>query len=123
MTYFNPIGTTLHILTLSAPPVFLPSPSEVKTIEGTSSVTLPCPASSEPPPTITWYFQQMILTFSDKYTIDPAGTLTVFEVNPQDAGIYTCMAANVAGTKTRTLTLKVGGEFCGEGSQYMCRPD
>ncbi|KAL5480076.1 hypothetical protein EMCRGX_G023697 [Ephydatia muelleri] len=88
-------------------PVFLPSPSEVKTIEGTSSVTLPCPASSDPPPTITWYFQQLMLPVSDKHTIDPVGSLTVLRVSPEDAGVYTCTAANQAGTKTRTLTLRV----------------
>ena len=80
------------------------------TIEGTSRVTLPCPASSEPPPTITWYSNNLYLPLPGKQLQDRYGNLTVLGVVPQDAGVYTCIAASPGGVRSRAITLRVKGD-------------
>ena len=80
------------------------------TDEGRDLVTFTCQATSEPVPTISWYFNDAIINVSDtsKYIIMPTSinttttdnTLTVYNLTSSDVGTYTCNATNTLGSDT-----------------------
>ena len=87
-----------------------------------------CQASGEPVPSISWYFNGILLnneTDVDKYDISEisspsettvntttvSSTLTIMSVESSDVGTYTCNATNVVSTDTNSGVLKVNGEL------------
>ncbi|XP_065884496.1 uncharacterized protein [Dysidea avara] len=94
------------------------------TDEGRDLVTFTCQATSEPVPTISWYFNDAIINVSDtsKYIIMPTSinttttdnTLTVYNLTSSDVGTYTCNATNTLGSDTSHVCL-AGMEYrlCG----------
>ena len=84
----------------------------VNTTEG-SSVTFLCEILSEPGYEIAWYFDQTVVTSSDRHSLSSSGTiemLTISSVTILDAGYYTCSASNVHGTANATEELRVQGK-------------
>ena len=85
--------------------------------EDTASFT--CQATGDPLPTISWYFngvllvngiEHMILTMLlNTTTIN--NTLTIMNVQSSDVGTYTCNATNVVSTDTSSGVLTVNGEL------------
>ena len=67
-----------------------------------------CEAHGDPKPQITWTKNGLRISEADPhYFIDDTGSLEVFTVDQQDAGMYSCMAVNVAGVKEKRLSLSV----------------
>ena len=84
----------------------------------TNSVTFTCEAIGEPSPTISWYFNDVTIITTDKYTISAAGVSGRVEsslqiINPEisDAGTYTCHAENVVGSDNSSEILTVNGKL------------
>ena len=53
---------------------------------------LPCNATGNPQPTVTWSKRPSIITLSS-----PGGVLTVTNVSKADSGVYQCKASNGIG--------------------------
>ena len=68
-----------------------------------------CQATGEPVPTISWYFDGVMIDVSDasKYRIESRSinttttenTLTVYNVTSSNVGTYTCNATNIVGSE------------------------
>uniref|UniRef100_A0A8C8RRX3 Ig-like domain-containing protein n=1 Tax=Pelusios castaneus TaxID=367368 RepID=A0A8C8RRX3_9SAUR len=96
------------------PPVFPPQGwlEKLEVVTG-GSVTLSCPASAEPPPEIYWLGPSGERLPSMRRGRQRAGgALELAGVEPGDAGEYTCVAWNEAGSASHTLVLeKVQSHF------------
>ena len=86
--------------------------------EGTTA-TFTCQATGEPVPTISWYFNNIVLANGAKHTISMMSvntttinsTLTIMSVESSDVGTYTCNATNVVSSDTSSGVLTVNGEL------------
>ncbi|XP_067408521.1 leucine-rich repeat neuronal protein 1-like [Emydura macquarii macquarii] len=93
------------------PPAFPPQGwlEKLKVAAG-ESITLSCPASAEPPPEIYWLGPSGERLPSVRRGRQRAGgALELAGVGLADAGQYTCVAWNGAGSASRTLVLEVVG--------------
>ncbi|KAM3915384.1 hemicentin-1 [Leptodactylus fuscus] len=71
------------------------------------SVTLSCEALGTPSPTLTWQKEGAAIKTGNHYTILSNGNLEIVKVRQEDAGTYTCIAQNPAGTALGRIKLKV----------------
>uniref|UniRef100_A0A8C7QEX4 Ig-like domain-containing protein n=1 Tax=Oncorhynchus mykiss TaxID=8022 RepID=A0A8C7QEX4_ONCMY len=71
-----------------------------------SEVRLVCTAAGSPPPQLFWSHGNMFLP----NRISNHGGLTIRDALPEDAGNYTCLATNEAGTATQTVSLNYAEE-------------
>ena len=87
-------------------------PSVVKAPDGTSA-TFTCQVQGIPTPVITWFRQTAVIKPSQEFRTDydetdgGRATLTVVEVWPEDAGMFTCVAKNSAGFASSSTQLVV----------------
>ena len=89
-------------------------------IEG-GTLSFICQATSQPVPTISWYFSGIIVDEANtmKYTISMmslnttaiSSTLTIMNVQSTDMGTYTCNATNVISSDISSGVLMVNGEW------------
>ena len=83
--------------------------SDVTTI-AEAKVVLTCVATGIPEPSISWMRGQQQLSSHDGIILARNNTsLTLISVTTGDTGLYTCVAANIAGTSTEELSLTVTG--------------
>lgn len=91
-------------------PLFLEQPSDKEVSEG-EEVTFECTISGLPDPDVTWYFNGRELYESRRRTMKRKGgqkyILTLREVVPENAGVYTCKAVNRAGDASCAVELSV----------------
>ena len=116
-----------------ASPLIIEGPSDVETVEE-SDAEFSCSATGEPLPTIQWYFMDILLSDSPKYTITndqselvsrngsgieyssgsgsdvqsdiaTISALRVSNVSQSDSGSYTCLAVNDHGNDSATAEL------------------
>ncbi|KAF7693329.1 leucine-rich repeat neuronal protein 2 [Silurus meridionalis] len=101
-------------LPLIAPSIF---PSYIQVKHG-DNIALHCRALAEPEPIIYWVIPKGLrLTPSTKfgrYQVLTEGTLEIVGVTHEESGFYTCVAQNLVGADTKTLTLKVEGSSWAE---------
>ncbi|XP_007935886.1 hemicentin-1 [Orycteropus afer afer] len=104
----NPAGTALGKIKLNVqvPPVISPHPKEYVTAVD-KPITLPCEVDGLPPPDITWHKDGRAVLESIRQRILSSGALQIAFAQPDDAGQYTCMAANVAGSSSTSTKLTV----------------
>ncbi|XP_050723288.1 hemicentin-1-like isoform X2 [Eriocheir sinensis] len=102
------LQASLSITGLLAPLIASPPVPGVEVAQG-SPVRLPCTVvMAQPPPRITWLFEDSpIHPGTDGRVIEPDGSLSIPSVRAQDEGKYQCVAANLAGNASLTLTLSV----------------
>lgn len=85
-------------------------PVEPVTIVQGSLVTLSCEARGVPPPTLTWFKDGQPLSLHRNLLLDGQETrLQLPDVATSDAGLYSCVASNQAGSSTKTFNLTVLG--------------
>ncbi|KAM7015488.1 neogenin 1a isoform 27-T27 [Tautogolabrus adspersus] len=73
---------------------FLVQPASVTKVVG-ASVLLPCVVTSYPTPQVRWMFGDKLLEESEgRVELQGGGSLQIFNLTEEDAGIYTCMAEN-----------------------------
>ncbi|XP_066523098.1 protogenin B [Hoplias malabaricus] len=96
-------------LLISSISSFVTQPSSIVVGEG-SIARFACSVSASPPAIITWEFNQTALPLeTERITVLPNGVLQIHEVKPEDAGVYCCVATNIASrirSKEATLTVK-----------------
>ncbi|KAM5331532.1 hemicentin-2 [Glossophaga mutica] len=68
-------------------------------------VRVRCSASGSPAPHISWTRDGHTLPEDSRIHVDDQGTLVIRGVAPEDAGNYSCQAANEVGTDEETVTL------------------
>ncbi|XP_072488817.1 hemicentin-2 isoform X3 [Notamacropus eugenii] len=105
----NPSGTALGKtrLVVQVPPVIKGGHSDLSVAEG-SQALLPCTAQGIPEPHITWKKDGFIVSSMEgKYAIQPSGELLVKNSERRDAGTYTCIAENSAGSTSRRVHLSI----------------
>ncbi|XP_047609819.1 hemicentin-1 isoform X2 [Phacochoerus africanus] len=104
----NPAGTALGKIKLNVqvPPIISPHPKEY-IIAVDKPITLPCEADGLPPPDIMWHKDGHAVMESVRQRILSSGALQIAFAQPGDAGQYTCMAANVAGSSSTSTKLIV----------------
>ena len=99
-------------------PVITAAPRDRTDLQGDSAV-FTCEATARPRPDITWWRDgAQVSEETDNIDIDSQeigeererrSSLTISEVQPSDAGMYTCRAENAAGSAEATATLTVHG--------------
>ena len=80
--------------------------------------TFTCQATGKPVPTISWYYNNILLVNGTEYMITEmslnattiSNTLTIMSVESSDVGTYTCNATNVVSSDTSSGVLTVNGE-------------
>ena len=73
------------------------------------TIILPCDPEGVPAPDMTWRKNFVpFLPDSDRFLFGDLG-LTISDSKVEDKAIYECVASNVAGTKTKVITLYVHG--------------
>ncbi|XP_055974875.1 leucine-rich repeat neuronal protein 2 [Sorex fumeus] len=99
---------TDHCLPLISPRSF---PASVQVASG-ESLVLHCRALAEPEPEIYWVSPTGVrLTAARtgrRLRVSPEGTLELRRVTPGEAGLYTCVAQNLVGADTKTVSVAVG---------------
>ncbi|XP_062268361.1 protein turtle homolog A [Platichthys flesus] len=92
-------------LSVTAPPTFTKAPPPAMEALVGGRLSLPCVASGNPPPTITWLKDGSVIeriNYQD-------GALSLGAVSVQSVGRYTCHASNSEGNRTRVTEVKVKG--------------
>ena len=77
-----------------------------------------CHATGEPVPTISWYFNNIMVTRSTKYEFFDVSSmqdlisilLVIRNVQSSDVGTYTCNVTNIVSSDTSSGVLTVNGE-------------
>ena len=109
----------LNCLCLDQPKITVGVSDHDVTENEATSVTFTCEAIGEPSPTISWYFNDVVINQkNDKYNIHAAGvpekvesSLTIINPVSSDAGTYTCYAENVVGSDNSSGILTVNGKM------------
>ncbi|XP_059099411.1 protein sidekick-like isoform X3 [Tigriopus californicus] len=89
--------TWLKVKTSS--PIMVNGPTNMTAIDG-KDATIPCEAEGAPTPNITWYLNDGQISFSGRIQILEDGSLLLAKVRSTDAGKYTCIRTNEAGSAT-----------------------
>ncbi|XP_012942941.1 hemicentin-1 [Aplysia californica] len=120
----NIAGTTNKIITLIVyiPPTLEEGPEEVTVLYGQSAI-LECESGGDPPPTVLWKKDGVILDTDNPeagYYLSLRGSLTIDAAVLRDAGSYSCSATNPAGVVSREISLTVHGtpEIPGPYNEY-----
>ncbi|XP_038853583.1 hemicentin-1-like [Salvelinus namaycush] len=99
---------TVWLLVPEAPSVVV-SPQSQAFSRG-SEVHFICTASGSPTPQLFWSHGNIFLTNQPRMAISKHGSLTIRDALPEDAGNYTCLATNKAGTAKQTVSLNYAEE-------------
>uniref|UniRef100_A0A8C9N6Y6 Hemicentin-1 n=1 Tax=Serinus canaria TaxID=9135 RepID=A0A8C9N6Y6_SERCA len=94
-------------LSVHVPPRIQRGPRILK-VQAGQRVELPCSAQGVPAPLVSWFRgTSPVPTDGGKFLQSPDGALGISSVQLPDAGIYTCVATNSAGSDTAEVTVQV----------------
>ncbi|KAL8220581.1 UNVERIFIED_CONTAM: hypothetical protein K2H54_049834 [Gekko kuhli] len=83
---------------------------DVATIMETKTLCLTCIISGEPYPEITWYKNEKVIIFKDRYKMEVKGTvitITIENVSSEDTGKFSIYVKNKWGSETGRVTVSV----------------
>ena len=86
--------------------------------DGVDGAEFLCEASGYPIPTIYWTKDNHRLV-GDRFTVNSRGHLIIKPLTFDDAGDYTCIAANSAGVARKTASLLIQGKNGGSEKQFQ----
>ncbi|NWU93884.1 HMCN1 protein, partial [Upupa epops] len=122
----NPAGTALGKIKLKVqvPPVIKFHLKEYTALVD-QSLTLLCETEGYPGPEISWHKDGQQIMESMRRRILSTGALQIVFVQPGDAGHYTCIAANLAGSSMSSmeLTVHIPPKIHSTESQYRVTED
>ena len=111
-----PIFTLIYLFCyVTVPPTISPGVMD-QTQNESNTATFTCQATSEPVPTISWYFNDVPVDVTNtvKYeVVSPSPGRSILRINnvqSSDVGTYTCNATNVVSSDTSSGVLTVNGE-------------
>ena len=76
-----------------------------------TSITIQCPTSGVPTPTVAWTKDGQEIPSGSRYTVQDDGSLLISEADEEDNARYTCSADNVAGKDSASSTVQVVGKL------------
>ena len=94
----------------------------------TNPITFSCQAAGEPVPSISWYFNGVMINESDasEYNVSDslngivvASSLTITNAQSADVGTYTCHAENIIGIDRSSGILTVNGKDICSPCEYV----
>ncbi|KAF6082866.1 sidekick cell adhesion molecule 1 [Phyllostomus discolor] len=104
------VQTSTYLDVTNVAPAFAQPPVDTTVTDGTAA-TLRCGVSGAPKPAITWRRGNHTLASGSvripRFTLLESGGLRIAPVSVQDAGNYTCYAANTEGALSASATLTV----------------
>ena len=90
-------------------PVTLTAGDNVTALTNTS-ITIQCPTTGVPKPTVTWTKDGQQLLSGGRYTIQDDGSLMISEADKEDNARYACIAESVAGKDRASSVVQVIGK-------------
>uniref|UniRef100_A0A8B9H3J1 Hemicentin 1 n=1 Tax=Astyanax mexicanus TaxID=7994 RepID=A0A8B9H3J1_ASTMX len=96
------VSSSRIYLNVQAPPLVSVNPQN-QTFSAGEEVWIRCSAKGYPTPTIV--SSQHIILLCSRHRMTPEGALVIRNTVRKDAGAYSCLASNVAGTNTQTALL------------------
>ena len=100
----SPIDVVLGVF-LVPPSVFVDQ-KEIVAKAG-NTVTVKCTASAKPDAKIQWFKGANRVTPNRRIAVSSRGHLVINAVETSDAGIFTCLAGNIAGQQSVSVTVRV----------------
>lgn len=76
-----------------------------------TSITIQCPTSGVPTPSVTWTKNGQELSSDGRYTVQDDGSLFISEANKEDDAQYTCTANSDAGKDSASSTVAIVGKI------------
>ena len=76
-----------------------------------TSITIQCPTSGVPTPTVTWTKDGEEILNDGRYRIQDDGALLIIEALEEDSARYTCIADSVIGKDSASSMVKIVGEI------------
>ena len=101
-----------HLSVAELPQFTVRPPGQLKEFTN-DNITVPCQATGDPKPTVTWVKENGELPLG-RSNVSLDGTLQIWNSEEEDSGTYTCMAASAAVFKTFSvmkLTVKTRGSI------------
>ncbi|XP_068741513.1 hemicentin-1-like isoform X2 [Montipora capricornis] len=74
-----------------------------------TNITIQCPISGVPTPTVTWTKNRQEISSGDRYRVQDDGSLVIMEANIEDNAQYTCTANSVAGKDSKSSVVEING--------------
>ena len=74
-----------------------------------TGITIKCPTSGIPRPTVTWKKDGLKIPSGGRYKVEDDGSLVITEADEEDNGRYTCTADSAAGKDSVSSTVQVKG--------------
>ena len=74
-----------------------------------TSITIQCPTSGVPTPTVTWTKDGQEIPSGGRYTVQDDGSLLISGPNEDDNARYTCTADSVAGKDSASSMVQIVG--------------
>ena len=76
-----------------------------------TNITIQCPVSGVPTPTVTWTKNRQEISSGDRYRVQDDGSLVIMETNIEDNAQYTCTANSVAGKDSKSSVVEINGRM------------
>ena len=76
-----------------------------------TSITIQCPTSGAPTPTVTWAKDGQEIASGGRYAVQDDGSLLISEADEKDNARYTCIAGSVAGKDSASSTVRIVGKY------------
>ena len=77
-----------------------------------TSITVQCPTSGVPTPTVTWTKDgEDLPSGGSRYTVQDDGSLLIDEADEADTARYTCTADSVAGKDSASSMVEIVGKL------------
>uniref|UniRef100_A0A8C0VE26 Ig-like domain-containing protein n=1 Tax=Cyanistes caeruleus TaxID=156563 RepID=A0A8C0VE26_CYACU len=93
-------------LSVHVPPRIHRGPQVLK-VQAGQQVELPCSVQGVPAPSVSWFRGTgAVPTDGGKFAQSPDGALGINSIQLPDAGLYTCVATNIAGSDTVEVTVQ-----------------
>ena len=75
-----------------------------------TSITIQCPTSGVPTPTVTWTKDGQDIPDGEKYSVRGDNSLLISEADVEDDARYTCTADSVAGQDSASTEVEIAGK-------------
>ena len=89
----NTFGQKSAVLVVVELPQFRVAPPARLQVNQQRNITVPCQASGDPQPTVTWVKENGSLPFG-RSKVSSDGTLQIWNTKEEDSGTYTCKASS-----------------------------